>query len=82
MKWMTTSISSEDIWNLKKYLWTSENWPNKEIKYQPRNKCFCIFTFLPFVAWLTDWYGKQNVEKESIKIKENKKSRNLSTTSN
>ncbi len=23
-----------------------------EIKYQPRNTCFCIFTFLPFVAWL------------------------------
>ena len=34
--------------------------------------CFYIFTFLPIVAWLTDWYDKQKVEKESIKIKENK----------
>ena len=53
-----------------------------EITYQPRNKCFYIFTFLPFVAWLTDWYVKQKVEKESMKIKENKKSQNLSTTCN
>ena len=64
MKWMTTSISSEDIWNLKKYLWTSENW-KIEIKYQPRNKCFYTFIFLPFVAWLTDWYGKQKVENKN-----------------
>ena len=34
-----------------------------ENKYQPRKKCFYIFTFLPFVAWLTDWYVKQKVEK-------------------
>ena len=54
------------------------NWQNKDIKYQPRNKCFCIFTFLPFVAWLTDWYGKQNVEKESIKYKKNDGSGSLS----
>ena len=66
---MTTSISSEAVWNFKKFVWTSENWQNKEIKYQPRNKCFCVFTFLPFVAWLTDLYGLQNVEKESINIK-------------
>ena len=66
---MTTSISSETMWNFKKYVW---NWQNKEIKYQLRNKCFCMFTFLPFVAWLTDWYGKQKVGKENIKIKENK----------
>ena len=76
---MTTSISSEAMWNFKKYVWTSENCHNKEIKYQPRNKFFYIFTSLPFVAWLTDWYGKQKVEKEIIKIKEIKKSRNLST---
>ena len=65
---MTTSISSEAFGNFKKYVWTSENWKYKEIKYQPRNKCFYIFTFLPFVAWLTDWYGKQKVEKEIVKI--------------
>ncbi len=35
---MTTSISNEAMWNFKKYVWTSENWYNKEIKYQPRNK--------------------------------------------
>ena len=80
---MTTSKSSKTFfWNFKKYVWTPENWKNKEIKYHPRNECFYIFTFLPFVAWLIDWYGKQNVEKESIKIKEKKKSRNLSTTLN
>ena len=39
-----------------------------EIKYQPKNKCFYIFTFLPFVARLTDWYVKEKVEKEN-KIK-------------
>ena len=48
---MTTSISSEAIWNFKKYEWT---WENR--------------------------YGNQKVEKESMKINENKKSRNLSTT--
>ena len=53
---MTTSVSSEAMWNFKKYVWTSENWHNKEIKYQGIN----IY----------------------LKIKENKKSRNLSTTSN
>ncbi len=67
---MTTSISREAMWNFKKYVWTLENWQNKDIKYQPRNKCFCIFIFMSFVAWFTDWCGKQNVEKESIKIKE------------
>ena len=59
---MTTSISSKAIWNFKKYVWTSENL-KIEIKYQPRDKCFYTFTFLPFVAWLTDWYVKQKVEK-------------------
>ena len=75
---ITTSINSEAIWNVKRYicLWTSENWKHKEIKYQPRSICFYIFTFLPFVAWLTDWYGKQKVEKESIKLNTTKNSKN------
>ena len=47
-----------------------------EIKYQPKNKCFYIFTFLPFVAWLTDWCVKQKVRKES---KKQKKRKNLET---
>ena len=68
---MATSISSKAISNFKKFVWTSENW-KIEIKYQPRNKCYYIFTFLPFVAWLTHWYVKQKVEKESMKIKEEK----------
>ena len=58
---MTTSISNEAIWNFEI--------EKIESKYQPRNKCLYIFTFMPFVAWLTDWYGKQKVEKESLKIK-------------
>ena len=36
---MTTSISSEAVWNYKKHAWTTEN--------------FHVFTFLPYVAWPT-----------------------------
>ncbi len=25
-----------------------------DLKYQTRKSCFCIFTFLPFLAWPTD----------------------------
>ena len=64
-----TTTSSEAIWNFKKYVWSSENWKNKEIKCQIRNECFYIFTFLPFVAWLTDWNVKQKVEKRVQKWK-------------
>ena len=50
---MTTSISSEAVWNPKKNVWNTESC-KKEIKYLLNNKRLYIFTFLPFVAWLTD----------------------------
>ncbi len=78
---MTTSQSSEAIWNFKKYVWTSII---EEIKIFNVNQWIyiCIFTFLLFVDWLTDLYGEQNIEKESIKIKEKKNHETFSTISN
>ena len=40
---MTTSISSEAVWNYKKYAWTTENldWGGREIAFP----CFYIVAF-------------------------------------
>ncbi len=43
---MTTSISSEDVWNDKKYVWVTGKWN--------RGRENSISMFLPFVAWPTD----------------------------
>ncbi len=41
-----------------------------------------MFLYIYIFYILTDWYGKQKVEKEGIKIKEITKLQNLSTSVN
>ena len=51
---MTTSIRSEAMWNIKKYVWTSENCikikENKKITKPFNNFKLNTFTFMSFVA--------------------------------
>ena len=57
---MTTSISIEAIWNINKYVWTSENWygnqkvEKESMKIKENHKIFLqlvkTFTFMSFVA--------------------------------
>ena len=49
----------------------------EKIKILNNNQEINVSIFLSFVAWLTEGYGKQKVEKESIKIKITKPFNNL-----
>ena len=52
---MTRSRSSEADWNYKKYVWTTENWyRRKRLNINQGINISIFFTFLPFVALLTD----------------------------